>query len=121
MDWINLQNQIIINNYQPNQVDWEGNPIPYAGYDPHNIDLEDRSTWPSIENTFLDPSGNQPDFVKKNFPWLPDYTTEEGLSAIYNLNRVAMDKFSDQAYMPNLYWLLDPEGKGTSYPYKLKH
>jgi len=80
-----------------------------SGQDPNDIDLSKKSTWPSVKHTIADGTYNS------MLPWLPDMSTKEGKSQMYNLHRAAVNKFPEQSYNSNIYWGTDEEG--GAYPY----
>jgi len=80
-----------------------------GGVDGSKIDLSKKDTWPSVKFSVSDGTYNT------MYPWLPDMSTKEGKSQMYNLHKTASDKFPDQTYMPGVYWGSDDEG--GAYPY----
>ena len=80
-----------------------------GGVDPSKIDPTKKSTWPNVQNSLADGLYNS------IYDWLPDMSTTEGKSQMYNLHRTASEKFPESASMSGYYWGTDE--KGDAYPY----
>jgi len=128
LDWINLQNKLV----RP-RMSWKDDQgySQYSGskfnpltaqeemiWDPRNIDLTQRSTWPSLKYSEFDPAWSGINNLE--YPWLPDFSTEEGRSAAYNLHRTAAKTYPDDLLMPDLYWGTNPSGDREAYPYNIE-
>lgn len=99
-------------------LEWQ-NHIVATGtskYDPYQLDLTNKNTWPSIVQTAAD---GQSAFGAHNiggedWKWLKD-DTDENRSKMYNLHRTAVNQYPEYAAMPNSYFWRDKDN--NAYPY----
>ena len=99
-------------------LEWQ-NHIVATGtskYDPYQLDLTNKNTWPSIVQTAAD---GQSAFGAHNiggedWKWLKD-DTDENRSKMYNLHRTAVNQYPEYASMPGSYFWRDKDN--NAYPY----